>query len=336
MTTFTNNDPLRPKTLISFQGQPELSGHLDIILGAAKKRGQMPDHILFSGPPGLGKTTLANIVATELNVDFIATSAPAIEKPGDIVSLLSSLKKNSVVFIDEIHRLDRKSEEILYSAMEDYNIDIIVGEGLQARSIKIKVAPFTLIGATTQSGLLSDPLRDRFGFVGRLLLYSDEHLMEIVLKNAQLLNFELPPQAAIVIAGRSRGTPRIANKLLRRVRDYFEFDQTPLGAQEKTIAALDSFGIDQAGLDSLGREILGNLITNFNGGPVGLSTLASSINESTQTLEFAYEPYLIRKGFIARTLRGRIALPAAYKHLNLDGGKDAPYLSNNPQEQLDF
>lgn len=331
---FSVNDPLRPLTLADFKGQPELSEHLRIILTAALARKQMPDHILFSGPPGLGKTTLANIIAKELNVDFVATSAPAIEKPGDIVALLSSLRQNSVLFIDEIHRLDRKSEELLYSAMEDYSIDIVIGEGLQTRSIKVKVAPFTLVGATTQAGLLSDPLRDRFGFIGRLLLYPESFLSEIIMNNSKALEFEISEEQAYAIASRSRGTPRIANKLLRRVRDYFQVQSETLDSVLKTNLALDSFGIDKAGLDSLGREILENLIDSFNGGPVGLNTLASSLNEAPSTIELAYEPYLMRKGFIARTTRGRIALPGAYEHL---GRKDSsPGIEQAEQMEMEF
>lgn len=331
---YSVNDPLRPQSLAEFKGQPDLSEHLRIILTAASARKQMPDHILFSGPPGLGKTTLANIIAREMNVDFVATSAPAIEKPGDIVALLSTLRQNTVLFIDEIHRLDRKSEELLYSAMEDYSIDIVIGEGMQTRSIKVKIAPFTLVGATTQSGLLSDPLRDRFGFIGRLLLYPESYLSEIIMRNAVSLGFEISTEQSLAIATRSRGTPRIANKLLRRVRDYFQVDSLEMDPVEKTIIALDSFGIDKAGLDSLGREILQNLIDSFNGGPVGLNTLASSLNESPSTIELAYEPYLMRKGFIARTTRGRVALPNAYEHLGRKN--NSPVIPQTEQIEMEF
>ncbi|MFM7089093.1 MAG: Holliday junction branch migration DNA helicase RuvB [Candidatus Paceibacterota bacterium] len=315
------SDPLRPKSLSDFCGQSGLKKDLNILLKAALKRSQMPDHILLSGPAGTGKTTLAAIIANELNVEMVATSSPAIEKPGDIAALLTGLRGPSLVFIDEIHRLDKKTEELLYSAMEDGILDFIVGEGPSARSVRLPIAPFTLVGATTLSGLLAGPLRDRFGFDGRLMLYSDDELSSIILRSATLLDVNLSKDAAKIIASRSRGTPRIANKILRRVRDYA---QVKKGAEHVSISkrdalkALDSFGVDNLGLDSLGRDILSTLINNFSGGPVGITTLATAVGEAPQTIEEVYEPHLIRCGLIARTNRGRVAMPNAYKHLGYE------------------
>jgi len=349
MNLTSNTDPLRPSTLEEFGGQPALCKDLSVVLAAAKKRNQMPDHLLFSGPPGTGKTTLACIIATELGVPLVTTSAPAIERPGDIAALLSGLRGPHVVFIDEIHRLDRRAEELLYSAMEDGVLDIVVGEGAATRSVRIPVAPFTLVGATTMSGLLSGPLRDRFGFSGRFVLYDTTDLAKIVLRSASLLNIEIDEEASIVIAGRSRGTPRVANRLLRRVRDWVQVHHevtdntrevansgsrdgnqyldsqtgndinisTKVIDSSMAISALESFGVDTLGLDALGRDIILALIAQFKGGPVGLSTLAAAVGEAPATIELVYEPHLMRSGLIARTLRGRVALQAAYQHLGL-------------------
>ena len=322
-TPLTVNDPLRPGSLDEFGGQPTLRHDLGVVLTAAMKRGQLPDHILLAGPPGTGKTTLAAIIAHELGLPLVTTSAPALERPADLVSLLSGLRGSAVVFVDEIHRLDRRAEELLYSAMEDGHIDIMVGEGVSSRSIRLPLSPFTLVGATTQSGMLSAPLRDRFGFQGRFTLYEIEDLARIVLRSATLLGVDMTEQAALAVASRSRGTPRVANRWLRRVRDWAQVNDhvADNGAAfvDETIAlaALTSFGIDDVGLDSLGRDILQSLIGQFNGGPVGVSTLAAAVGESPLTLEQVYEPHLMRAGLIARTLRGRIALPAAYLHLGL-------------------
>lgn len=314
------SDPLRPKQLQDFCGQPNLKRDLNILIKAALSRSQMPDHILLSGPAGTGKTTLASIIANELSVEMISTSSPAIEKPGDIASLLTSLRGPTLVFIDEIHRLDKKSEELLYSAMEDGVLDFIIGEGPSSRSVRLPVPAFTLVGATTLSGLLATPLRDRFGFDGRLSLYSDNELSSIVLRSAELLGVEVSKDAAKIIASRSRGTPRVANKLLRRVRDYVQVKrglESTVISKRDSIKALDSFGIDSLGLDTLGREILVALIKKFNGGPVGISTLATAVGEAPQTIEEVYEPHLLRCGLIARTNRGRVAMPLAYEHLDL-------------------
>jgi Holliday junction DNA helicase RuvB len=328
MNRTANTDPLRPTTLAEFGGQPALRGELEVLLAAARQRNQMPDHVLLSGPPGTGKTTLAAIIAAELDVALVTTSAPAIERPGDIAALLSGLRGPHVVFIDEIHRLDRRAEELLYSAMEDGVLDLVIGEGAAARSVRIPIAPFTLVGATTMSGLLSGPLRDRFGFLGRFVLYEIEDLARIVQRSATLLGVELDDDAAILIAGRSRGTPRVANRLLRRVRDWVQVNGSD-GATQTTpapmtidaplaLAALESLGVDTLGLDALGRDIVLALIAQFRGGPVGLGALAAAVGEAPATIELVYEPHLMRAGLIARTPRGRVALAPAYQHLGLD------------------
>ena len=323
------SDPLRPTSLATFGGQPVLSHDLSVVLTAARRRGQLPDHILLAGPPGTGKTTLAAIIANEINVPFVATSAPAIERPGDLVSLLSGLRTPSVVFIDEIHRLDRRAEELLYSAMEDGHVDIVIGDNAQSRSIRVPLQPFTLVGATTMAGLLSGPLRDRFGFSGRFTLYEVEDLGRIILRSASLLNVDVSDQAAVAIGSRSRGTPRVANRWLRRVRDWAQVndkfdDRGGTVVDEATaLAALASFGIDDIGLDALGRDIVTALIGQFKGGPVGVATLAAAVGEAPSTLEQMYEPHLMRAGLIARTLRGRVALPAAYAHLGLTPPDDS-------------
>ncbi len=309
-------DPLRPQTLSEFGGQPDISRELGIVLAAAKARNELPDHILFSGPPGLGKTTLAHVCATELGKEVVVTSGPAIERPGDVASLLTGLGSR-VLFIDEIHRMPRQAEEILYPAMEDGRLDLIIGEGAKARTVSIPLTPFVLIGATTQSGLLSAPLRDRFGFTPRLQLYSAEDLSRIVSRNADLLGVSLNGDAAGVIATRSRGTPRIANRWTRRVRDWAQVEGITDVDGAAAAAALEAFGVDSIGLDTLGRELLTALCTQFAGGPVGVATLAAAVGEAVTTLEEVYEPFLMNQGMLARTPRGRIATDAAWAHLNL-------------------
>lgn len=315
--TEPRTDALRPESLEDFHGQPSLVHDLQIILRAAKERGQTPDHLLFAGPPGLGKTTLSQIIAHELNLPLIVTSGPAIAKPSDVVSILNNMNQSSVIFIDEIHRLDPKAEELLYSAMEDNRLDIVVGEGTNAITIPIDLKPFVLVGATTQAGALSAPLRDRFGFTGRLKLYSNEDLAGIVLRSSKLLELNLEPEAALVISQRATGTPRIANRLLRRVRDWAQVNKIPDIKENVALEALTAFGIDDLGLDPLAREILETLVHQFGGGPVGVTTLATAVNEAVATIEKAYEPNLMSKGLISRTSRGRMATPNTYKHLGL-------------------
>jgi len=308
---------LRPSSLADFVGQRELVGHLEIVLGSAKTRGQTSDHLLFAGPPGLGKTSLASIVAHEMGTGLRVTSGPVLARPGDLVALLTDLQEGEVLFIDEIHRLSRAVEEVLYPAMEDRRLDVMIGRGPSARSIRLDLPHFTLVGATTRTGLVAAPLRDRFGFVGQLDLYERDELRQIVTRSAGLLNVVLRGDAAGVIAQRSRGTPRIANRLLRRVRDvasvggHDDVDAT-LAAQ-----ALDLFGVDEHGLDKIDRRILGLLCGQFAQLPVGLTTLSHACGEETATIEDAYEPYLLREGFLIRTPRGRIATDKAFAHLDL-------------------
>lgn len=311
-------EKLRPTRLSEFGGQPELSRDLSILIGAARKRGQLCDHVLLSGPPGLGKTTLAAVIANELGVPLVTASAPALEKAGDIASLLSSLNSPTVVFVDELHALPRAAEEMLYSALEDGVLDFIIGEGVKSRTIRIQLAPFVLIGATTQSGLLAAPLRDRFGFHGRVKLYDTESLAAIVSRSAKILGVDLDVDAAAIIAGRSRGTPRVANRWLRRVRDWGQVHGNTTIDAEVAVEALENFGVDTLGLDELGREILLTLISQFKGGPVGVSTLAAAVGEAPATIEEVYEPHLMRSGLLARTPRGRVATDAAWTHLGLD------------------
>lgn len=311
------NDTLRPSSLLEFSGQPELVRDLSIILNSAKSRKELPDHFLFSGPPGLGKTTLSYLIANELDIPIITTTGPSYAKAGDIASVLSSISEPSVLFIDEIHGLPAQSEELLYPAMEDGFIDLFIGEGMKARSVRIDLQPFLLIGATTKYGNLSSPLRDRFGYNGRFKLYSDLDIKNIIQRSANILDIKLDEDAAFSIARRSRGTPRIANKWLRRVRDFSQVNNIDVINSTISENALDSFGVDKLGLDDFGREILLTIINNFSGGPVGLSTLATSVNENVTTLEEVYEPHLIRAGMLVKTPRGREVTKKAYTHLGL-------------------
>ena len=307
---------LRPRALDEFVGQRELKEHLDIVLGAAKQRGQAADHILLAGPPGLGKTTMAGIVATEMGVTLHVTSGPALERAGDLAAILTKLQEGDVLFIDEIHRLSRSVEEILYPAMEDFQIDIVVGKGPAASSIRLTLPRFTLIGATTRTGMITGPLRDRFGLVARLDYYDSDELTSIVTRAAGILDVPLNGDSAAQIAGRSRGTPRIANRLLRRVRDFAEVRGNGVIDRSTAVEALRVFGVDQRGLDKVDRAILDALCNRFEGGPVGLATLAIAVGEQPETVEDVYEPFLIQQGLLARTPRGRVAMDAAWQHLN--------------------
>ena len=308
---------LRPKSLKEYIGQDKVKENMKIYIEAAKKRGEPLDHVLLYGSPGLGKTTLANIIATEMNSNIKITSGPAIEKPGDLAALLTNLAPNDVLFIDEIHRLNRSVEEILYPALEDYNLDIIIGKGPSARSIRLDLPKFTLVGATTRAGSLTTPLRDRFGIVNRLELYTEEELKTIVKRSAEIMEISINEDGAMEIAKRSRGTPRIANRLLKRVRDYASVLGDGNVTKEIADIALQKLEIDNMGLDNIDRKILESIIVNYTGGPVGIETLASTIGEEVETLEDVYEPYLMQKGFIGRTPRGRVVLPKAYEHLGL-------------------
>ncbi len=306
---------LRPRELDEFVGQRELKEHLDIVLGAAKQRGQAADHILLAGPPGLGKTTMAGIVAAEMGVALHVTSGPALERAGDLAAILTKLGEGDVLFIDEIHRLSRSVEEILYPAMEDFQIDIVVGKGPAASSIRLTLPRFTLIGATTRTGMITGPLRDRFGLVARLDYYDHDELELIVTRAARILDVPIDEGASVQIARRSRGTPRIANRLLRRVRDFAEVRSDGRIDNDTATEALRVFGVDNLGLDKVDRAILRSLCEQFEGGPVGLTTLAIAIGEQPETVEDVYEPFLIQLGLIARTPRGRIAMDAARTHL---------------------
>ena len=309
---------LRPKSLGEFVGQVRVRGQLELLLQAAAMQGRAPDHILLAGPPGLGKTTLAMIVAHESNRPLRMSSGPAIQHAGDLAALLSSLQPGEVLFIDEIHRMARSAEEMLYLAMEDFRIDIMVGKGAGATSVPLELAPFTLVGATTRSGLLPNPLRDRFGFTGHLEYYGEDELERVIARSASVLGVDVPTDALAEIARRSRGTPRIANRLLRRVRDYALVHGAGGSASLSDVrAALELYDVDAIGLDRLDRAVLDALVRRFRGGPVGLSTLAVAVGEEGETVESVVEPYLVRIGFLGRTPRGRIAMPEAYAHLGV-------------------
>jgi Holliday junction DNA helicase RuvB len=308
---------VRPKTLVDYVGQPNVKTQMDIFIQAARNRGEALDHVLIFGPPGLGKTTLANIIANELKVNLRQTSGPVLERPGDLAALLTNLEPRDVLFVDEIHRLSPVVEEVLYPAMEDFQLDLMIGEGPGARSIKLDLPPFTLVGATTRAGLLTSPLRDRFGIVQRLEFYSTEDLRKIVLRSASILKLKLLEGGADRIAERARGTPRIANRLLRRVRDYAEVKAGGLISAEIALAALDMLEVDPQGFDMLDRKLLLTVIEKFDGGPVGVDSLAAAMSEERGTIEDVIEPFLIQQGFLMRTARGRVATRNAYLHFGL-------------------
>lgn len=315
---------LRPHKLSEFVGQLRVREQLELVLHGAINRGDQPDHVLFSGPPGLGKTSLAMIMASELGASIRVSSGPALERPGDLAAMLSNLTRGDVLFIDEIHRIARPAEEMLYLAMEDYRVDVVVGKGPGATSIPLELAPFTLVGATTRSGSLTGPLRDRFGFTAHMEYYTSAELDEVIRRSAGILDVHLRPDGANEIARRSRGTPRIANRLLRRVRDYAEVRADGTVTLDVARSALEVYDVDEVGLDRLDRAVLGALVRSFHGGPVGISTLAVAVGEEPTTVEEVCEPYLVRVGLLARTPRGRVATVAAWQHLGLAAPQHAP------------
>lgn len=332
---------LRPKSLDDFIGQSRVREQLALVLRGAKQRGGTPDHVLLSGPPGLGKTSMAMIIAAELGTALRVTSGPALERAGDLAAMLSNLVEGDVLFIDEIHRIARPAEEMLYLAMEDFRVDVVVGKGPGATSIPLEIAPFTLVGATTRSGALTGPLRDRFGFTGHMEFYEPAELHQIIERSARILGVGIETDAAAEIAGRSRGTPRIANRLLRRVRDYAEVRADGLITKPIAQAALEVYDVDNLGLDRLDRAVLSALIRSFSGGPVGVSTLAVAVGEEPATVEEVCEPFLVRAGLIARTPRGRVATPGAWEHLGLVPPPDLVFgaidvRAREPQPTLDL
>jgi Holliday junction DNA helicase RuvB len=315
---------LRPKRLSEFVGQMRVREQLELVLEGAMRRGSPPDHVLLSGPPGLGKTSLSMIIAAELGSAIRITSGPALERAGDLAAMLSNLVEGDVLFIDEIHRIARPAEEMLYLAMEDFRVDVVVGKGPGATSIPLEIAPFTLVGATTRSGVLTGPLRDRFGFTAHMEFYEPHELEQVLTRSATILGVDLRPDGAVEIAKRSRGTPRIANRLLRRVRDYAEVRANGAVTIEVARAALQVYDVDELGLDRLDRAVLNALVRSFGGGPVGISTLAVAVGEESTTVEEVCEPYLVRAGMLARTPRGRVATATAWAHLGLQAPNDAP------------
>lgn len=317
MSLMVNEEKIRPQSLDQFIGQDDLRANLKVYLGAAKTRGQQLDHVLLYGNPGLGKTTLAQIMASELGVNIVSTSGPVLERSADLAAILTNLNKNDLLFIDEIHRMPATVEEILYPALEDFCLDLIIGQGPGARTVKIELEPFTLVGATTRIGLLTSPLRDRFGVICRLDFYSPEELSTIVLRSARVFNLDISEDGALEVGKRSRGTPRIANRLLRRVRDFAQVAKKKKIDAGIASAALERMDVDSLGLDQMDRKILGCIINQFSGGPVGVKTLAVACSEEVRTLEEIYEPYLIQCGFLKRTARGRVVTPRAYNHLKI-------------------
>ncbi len=311
---------LRPLSFDEYVGQDRVKDNLKVFIQAARERGEALDHVLFSGPPGLGKTTLAHIIAREMGVNIKTTSGPVIERQGDLAAILTNLEKGDVLFVDEIHRLNRVIEEVLYPAMEDYQLDIIIGQGPSARSIKLDLPPFTLVGATTRAGLLTSPLRERFGVAARLEFYPPEDLQKIVIRSANLLGIGIDMEGALEIARRSRGTPRVANRLLRRVRDFAQVDGKKIVDADAARSGLKRLEVDERGLDFMDKKLLLTIIDKFGGGPVGVDTLSAAVAEERDTIEDVYEPFLIQEGLIERTPRGRLATPAAYKHYGREKG----------------